>query len=247
MKAAANGALNCSTLDGWWCEGYDGQNGWAIGRGEEYTDLEYQDEVESRALYDLLEKQIIPLYYERGSDDLPREWIRRMKRAISTSASMFSTHRMVREYYEKFYAPAGERWLTMTQDNLGNARQLWDWKMNLYQRWAQIRVEGVEADSPEGLTVGGKLKVRARIHLGPVPPDSVEVQAYMGDLTDQGSVELGRAMPLQHTVNANGNGIHTYEGVIPCELSGRFGYEVRVIPKNPHLVSPFVPSLITWG
>ncbi len=245
MKAAANGALNCSTLDGWWCEGYDGQNGWAIGRGEEYTDLEYQDEVESRALYDLLEKQIVPLFYQRGADDLPREWIRRMKRAMSTSAGQFSTHRMVREYFEKFYSQAGDRFLEINKEQHRGAKAMWDWKMALYQRWAQIRVERVSAERNDGLTVGGELKVKASVHLGPMDPGWVDVQAYTGNLTDLGSVELGRALPMQYA--GHNNGIHEYEGNIPCDLSGRFGYEVRVIPKNPHLVSPFVPGLITWG
>jgi len=245
MKAAANGALNLSTLDGWWCEGYDGQNGWAIGRGEEYTDLEYQDEVESRALYDLLEKQIVPLFYQRGADDLPREWIRRMKRAMSTSSGQFSTHRMVREYFEKFYSQAGDRYLEINKNAYAGAKAMWDWKMTLYQRWAQIRVEDVSAERNDGLTVGGELKIKARVHLGPMDPAWVDVQAYTGNLTDQGNVELGRALPLAYS--KHNNGIHEYEGSIPCDLSGRFGYEVRVIPKNPHLISPFVPGLITWG
>ena len=247
MKAAANGALNCSTLDGWWCEGYDGQNGWSIGRGEEYQDLGYQDEVESRALYDLLEKQIVPLFYERGADDIPREWIRRMKRAMSTSTAMFSTLRMVREYFEQCYGPAGARWQSMNRENFLGARELWDWKMGLYQRWAQIRVESVVAEQSDGLMVGGQLKVKSKVHLGPINPESIEVQVYIGSLTDRGILDLGRALPLKHVGNGAEPGMHDYEGQIPCELSGRFGYEIRVIPKNKDLVSPFVPSLITWG
>ena len=247
MKAAANGALNCSTLDGWWCEGYDGLNGWAIGRGEEYTDLDYQDEVESRALYDLLEKQIIPLFYQRGADDLPREWILRMKRAITTSTCVFSTHRMVREYFERFYAPAGERWKLLNSENQQGAKDMWDWKCTLYQRWAQLRVESVETDSNDGLTVGKALKVKARVHLGPVAPDWVEVQAYTGSLTDTGNLDIGRAIPLSHTGKSGNDGVHIYEGSVPCELSGRFGFEVRILPRNPHLSSPYIPGLITWG
>ena len=106
MKAAANGALNCSILDGWWCEGYDGTNGWAIGRGEDYTDLEYQDDVESRALYDLLEKHIVPEFYERRADNLPRGWIKRMKRTIRTLGWRFNADRMVMDYTLKCYVPA---------------------------------------------------------------------------------------------------------------------------------------------
>jgi starch phosphorylase len=246
MKAAANGALNCSTLDGWWCEGYRGDNGWVIGGGEEYTDLEYQDQVESRALYDLLERQIIPLFYQRDREDLPREWIQRMRHAIVTASTQFSTLRMVRDYFQQSYRPAGDRWQAIGAENFRGARELWDWKMQLFQRWAQIRIESVSAESSDGLGVNGSLKVHARIHLGPVPLDSIEPQVYTGSLNDQGAIEAGRAIPMLHTGDAGG-GFHTYEGVIPCEASGRFGYEIRVVPKNPHLIAPFIPGLITWG
>ncbi len=106
MKAAANGALNLSILDGWWVEGFDGENGWAIGAGEEYTDLTYQDDVESRATYDLIEQELIPLFYTRSSDGLPRGWLRRMKRAITTLAPVFNTGRMVAEYTRVSYEPS---------------------------------------------------------------------------------------------------------------------------------------------
>ncbi len=245
MKAAANGALNCSTLDGWWCEGYDGQNGWAIGRGEEYTDLAYQDEVESRSLYDLLERQIMPLFYDRGSDGLPREWLRRMKRAIAVSCGVFSTNRMVREYFERFYWPSGTRFAEVNANGYAAGKQLWDWKMALYQRWAQVRVENVDVEGQDGLTVGGKLKVKVRVHLGPIPQEWVDVQVYTGGLTDQGNLETGQAFSLEHVEQRDG--MHQYEGPLPCDLSGRFGYELRVLPKNPLLISQFIPGLITWG
>jgi starch phosphorylase len=247
MKAAANGALNCSILDGWWCEGYDGENGFAIGRGEEYTDLEYQDEVESRALYDLLEKQIVPLFYDRDNDHKPREWIRRMKRAMSTAAAEFSTLRMVRDYSEKCYLPSGVKWQDATRENFRNARDLWDWKMTLYQRWAQIRVLSIDTDQAEGLCVGGDLKVRCKVHLGPVNADWVQVQAYTGSLADRGGVELGRSLNLGLVGPDSEPGVFLFEGTIPCEYSGRFGFEVRILPRNPGLVSNFVPGLITWG
>jgi starch phosphorylase len=246
MKAAANGVLNCSILDGWWCEGYDGENGWAIGRGEDYTDLEYQDEVESRALYDLLEKQIIPLFYERGSDDLPREWIRRMKRSIKMAVTTFSTNRMVRQYFTQAYYPAAERWHVINDENYKGARALWNWKFNLYQRWAQIRVISAEAGKTDGLAVGGQLQIKTRVHLGPVTPDSIQVQAYFGSLSDKGLIEAGSVAPLKLISNV-GNNVYEYEGIIPCDMSGRFGYEIRILPNNPGLSSPFVPGLITWG
>ena len=117
MKAACNGVLNFSVLDGWWDEAYDLKNGWAIGNREVYTDKEYQDEVESKAIYSILEKDIIPLFYERGSDGLPREWIRMMKHSLVTIASRYNTNRMVKEYFNKFYKPAAENFARLSAED----------------------------------------------------------------------------------------------------------------------------------
>jgi len=248
MKAAANGVLNCSILDGWWCEGYDGTNGWAIGNGEEYEDTAYQDSVESRALYDLLEQHIVPMYYTRGADGLPREWIKRMKRAMVTCIPVFSTHRMVRDYASRFYLPAAERAFRMQAENCAPARDLWNWKRNLYASWAQVRIENVDAAHPERVPVGADLEISVKVHLGPLDPQSVDVQVYSGRLDSQGQIGSGKPFSLAYSGKARGaEGVHEFGGRVPCPQSGRFGYGVRVLPKHPNLVSQFVPGLITWG
>ncbi len=114
MKVCCNGGLNLSVLDGWWVEGYAQDNGWAIGAGEEYTDLPYQDDVESRAIYDLLEQEIVPLFYTRSSDGLPRGWVNVIKRSMSTVCPFFNTNRMVQEYVEKSYYPSAQRFDRLT-------------------------------------------------------------------------------------------------------------------------------------
>jgi starch phosphorylase len=248
MKAAANGALNCSILDGWWCEGYDGTNGWAIGRGEDYPDPEYQDQVESRALHDLLEKQIVPMFYQRGTDKLPREWIKRMKRTLQTCIPVFSTLRMVREYAERFYLPSAERHARVNADNFKGAKALWDRKMALYQRWAQVRFEEIQMPPADHLPVGGTLELNARVHLGPVPHEWVEVQAYYGMTNEQGQVDVGHAIALERdTQTSAGDGCFWFRGRVPCREAGRFGFCLRVVPKNADLSTPFIPGLITWG
>src|SRR5437764_2199586 len=126
MKVCCNGGLNLSVLDGWWVEGYalapggepGVRNGWAIGAGEEYSDLTYQDDVESRAIYDLLEQEIAPLFYTRSSDGLPRGWVRKMKRSISTLCPEFNTGRMVAEYMTRCYGPAATRFVRLSADKL---------------------------------------------------------------------------------------------------------------------------------
>ncbi|HYP62571.1 MAG TPA: alpha-glucan family phosphorylase, partial [Acidocella sp.] len=144
MKACCNGGINMSILDGWWCEGYSGDNGWAIGAGEEYTDLTYQDDVESRAIYDLLEQEIVPLFYNRSSDGLPRGWVSAMKRSISTICPVFNTNRMVQEYMERCYAPAHWRFGALAADHLKKAASLAQWRRNLTRGWPQVRVEAVD-------------------------------------------------------------------------------------------------------
>ena len=147
MKAACNGVLNFSVLDGWWDEAYDLKNGWAIGNREVYTDKEYQDEVESKAIYSILEKDIIPLFYERGSDGLPREWIRMMKHSLVTIASRYNTNRMVKEYYYKFYKNAAENHAKLSADNFAADRELVKWKNRIKNEFSALRIENVQADT----------------------------------------------------------------------------------------------------
>src|SRR5207237_2238418 len=161
MKAAANGGLNMSILDGWWVEGDAGDNGWAIGAGEEYTDLTYQDDIESRAIYDLLEQEIVPLFYNRSSDGLPRGWLKAMKRSMATCCPVFNTNRMVQEYVEKCYAPSAGRFARLAGEDLRRAAELSQWRRRLQRDWNQVRVEAVEAQGSDTMTVGAELHVQA--------------------------------------------------------------------------------------
>ena len=138
MKATLNGAINVSILDGWWAEGYNVNTGWAIGSGEEYGDEAYQDEVESNALYDLLEKEIVPLFYTRSADGLPRAWISRMKTAMRTICPFFNTNRMVCQYAEESYLPALARYNALTDNHLERARALAAWKARVRASWAAV-------------------------------------------------------------------------------------------------------------
>src|SRR5439155_2023782 len=128
MKVSCNGGLNLSILDGWWDEGHAQDNGWAIGAGEEYTDLTYQDDVESRAIYDLLEQEIVPLFYTRTSDGLPRGWLKAMKRTMTSLCPVFNTGRMVAEYVNTCYVPSAQRSKELTADNLSKSQQLAQWR-----------------------------------------------------------------------------------------------------------------------
>jgi starch phosphorylase len=244
MKATVNGVLNLSIVDGWWDEAYTPEVGWAIGRGEEYDDLVYQDQVESAALYDALEKEVVPLFYTRGRDGLPRGWIAKMKNSMRTLCAFFNTNRMVREYAESFYLPAAQRYWHLMQDGGANARAFGAWKRKMHQRWPSIRIEGVEADA-ESLQVGDMLHIRAQVFLGELTPEDVIVQVYHGAVNEDGDIPQGA--PTEMEPQDGQNGLYTFAGAIQCLNSGRFGYSVRVLPSHEDMVHPFEPGLILWG
>ncbi len=246
MKVCVNGGLNLSILDGWWCEGYTGDNGWAIGAGEEYTDLAYQDDIESRAIYEMLEQEIVPLYYTRSTDGLPRGWLKAMKRSISTVCPVFNTNRMVQEYVEKCYTPATQRYERLTQDHLKRALDLSQWRRKLTHDWGQVRVEHVDAGGPDTVQVGAQLEVQARINLGGFSPDDVDVQLFHGLVDNLGDIPSPFTTAMSHDGPAQGTA-WMFKGSIPCRASGQYGYAVRVLPKNADLANEFEPGLVCWG
>jgi starch phosphorylase len=246
MKVCCNGGLNLSVLDGWWVEGYTQDNGWAIGAGEEYTDLPYQDEVESRAIYDLLEQEIVPLYYTRSSDGVPRGWLKLMKRAMSTVCPFFNTNRMVQEYVEKCYWPSAERYNLLAAENLKKAQALSQWRRNVSRGWQQVRVESVEAKGADPMHVGAELEIKAKVNLGGFSPNDVEVQLFHGIVDSLGDIPAPRTVTMSHNGAHDGNS-WVFSGTIPCRTSGQHGFSVRVLPKHSDLNNPFEPGLITWG
>jgi starch phosphorylase len=248
MKAAANGGLNLSILDGWWVEGYAGDNGWAIGAGEEYTDETYEDDVESRAIYDLLEEEIVPMFYARDSDGVPREWVRRMKRSIASNASMFNSNRMVVEYLRRCYLPARDRHEQLEADGFAVAARLAQWRAHVRGAWPGVEVESVDLPPPDPLHVGADLPVGARIALGGLDPADVDVQLYYGPLDSHGHISSVHAGTVPLVADGTGhNGTVAFHGSIPLRLTGQFGYSVRVLPKNAHLPNLFEPGLVAWG
>jgi glycogen phosphorylase len=250
MKVCSNGGLNLSILDGWWCEGYDGENGWAIGSGEEYPENDegkrYQDEVESRALYELLENELLPMFYTRGADGLPRQWIRRMKRCIATLVPMFNTNRMVEEYTEKCYIPSHHRYTTLAGEKLKNARELSEWRTRIHSGWHDVRVENLEAPNGDTLRVGTSFDVKVKVNLGSLSPKDVDVQLCYGLLDSMGELAAPKPYPLSASGTAE-NGRVLFTGTVPCIASGQFGFGVRVLPKHANLNHSFEPGLVTWG
>jgi starch phosphorylase len=194
--------LNLSTLDGWWDEAWRANNrttpiGWAIGAGETYNDREYQDQVESVALYEQLETDVVPGFYERSADGLPRRWIASMKASVAELCCSFSTHRMVREYTERFYLKAEERYRKLAADGGAPARNLAAWKARVERAWPQVRVEKADASFPGQATVAGEFTARVRVRLGELSPDDVLVQLYTGRVDPNGDLVDAKTFPMQ--------------------------------------------------
>jgi glycogen phosphorylase len=246
MKAAANGVLNCSVLDGWWVEGYDSELGWAIGHGEIYADPTYQDQIESVALYDILEKQAGPLFYKRGQDNVPREWIARMKNCMRKLAPVFNTNRMVQNYAEMFYVPAHQRGICLAADGLKRSIALAHIKDTLRQKWNGIRIVGIHTTGTGHYKVSEQLQVEAMLDLPDLNPNDLAVQLYAGSMNATGQIENPFVVGMQYTRQVAPNR-YLYSGVIECRTSGRQGFAIRVLPGNCDLATPFEPGLIYWN
>ncbi len=245
MKVCANGGLNLSILDGWWCEGYDGDNGWAIGSGEEYTDLDYQDDVESRSLYELIESDLVPTFYNRDSDHLPRGWIRRMKRCMASIVPVFNTNRMVQEYTERCYIPSHRRHGKLIADHLEGANELAAWRNRVQAAWSGVRIEKVESPMGDTLKVGADFPISAKVFLGSMSPGDVDVQVCYGLLDNAGEISSPKIVHLSPASTTDSTAV--FGGRVPCFTSGHCGFAVRVLPKHDNLSNPFEPGLVTWG
>lgn len=246
MKVAFNAGLNLSVLDGWWCEGYQGNNGWAIGKGEVYGDLEYQNQVESRALYDLLEKEVVPLFYDQGSDGVPRSWVATMKASLQSLCPVFSTDRMVEEYAQLSYIPSYRQWARLEADGLALAKDLAAWKQQIFKAWPQVRIESVEAQLSDAIGVGSSLPVTVQVALGDISIEQVTVEVYFGVLDYQGVIRGGETVALQHEAD-RGHGVHRFSGVLECRFCGRYGLLARVIPCHPQVGTVYEPGYLVWG
>ena len=245
MKAAMNGALNVSILDGWWDEAYSTKIGWAIGRGEEYQDNALQDEVEGKALYDLLEREIIPLFYNRGMDGLPREWIRRMKESMRQVGKEFSTHRMLMEYTERFYLPALAQAEALGAEGCALCREVAAYLEKVRQNWDDLGVDELASPTASILKIGEKISVTAKVRLAGLAPQEMDVELYYGSLSSQGEIEEPRRLTMSHCGSEKDRALYCADLV--CDRTGRQGYTVRILPSHPGLVHPFLPGLVKWG
>jgi starch phosphorylase len=252
MKAQANGVLNVSTLDGWWDEAWrlrsgDGSDlGWAIGNGEVYDDLAYQDQVEAEDLYELLERQIVPTFYERRADGLPPKWIACMKSSIATLCPEFNMHRMVKQYADGYYLVAHRRYLSLDAEDSGKARRLAAWLGKVETAWPTVHMDSVTNDTSE-IRLGDQIVVSARVDLNTLSPEDVTVQVVMGWVDADGDIKNPVVIPMQSS-GKDESGANLFRAVVkPSTRTGLHGYSIRVLPQHPDLISSFLPKLIAWA
>ncbi len=246
MKAAFNGALNLSILDGWWDEAWSQRTGWAIGRGEDYSDPAEQDRVESGTLYDILEREVVPLFYRRGQDGLPRGWIDLVKSAMTALCPVFNTNRMVHQYTVFGYRPAQARRARFEEDGMRRARALAAWRRRVEGAWSGVRIVRVEAPSNGEIRVGGHFEPRAWIDTGALDTADVTVEAYVGRVDENGEIVGGRTFLMQPD-GGRVDGAVPYRTRIPWSTSGLSGFTVRVLPRHEDLVHAQGPGLVHWA
>jgi len=245
MKTAINGAINLSILDGWWYEGYRPDTGWAIGGEEHYDDLGYQDAVESHALYDLLEKEVIPLFYQRGDDNLPREWVGLMKNSMKALSPVFNSHRMVKDYTEQLYSPSALRWKSLRDDGFSRAKSLAKWKEGIRSGWPEMRLKSIDSEINDNLKIGQEVEIRTTFELGTISPQDISVEVLFGPLNEKAEISEETATSMR-PVDESSQENAEFTGTIVCQTSGRCGYAIRILPKHEDLNTAYEMGLVRW-
>ena len=245
MKAAANGVLNVSILDGWWCEGYSEDRGWKIGNGEEYEDNSYQDAVESQALYNVLENEVVPCFYDRKNGDLPSKWLQKMKASMKMAMESFCSLRMVTDYDNNYYLPAAENFDQLTADDAAAAKNYARQIKRIRSRWSQITIGSPVRNFHKPSRVGDQFEVTAEVHLGELGPEEVDIELCYGRLKSVDEIAASSIVTMA-VAEDYGNGHFLYNCKLNCESSGRFGFSVRATPHGDDWLK-LTPGLITWA
>ena len=239
QKAAMNGVINLSVLDGWWDEGYDGANGWAIPPHDPALDAEHRDRLEGEELLDILEREVLPLYYRRDADGLPAEWIKISKHSMASVLPRYNARRMVMEYLQRFYLPAFSRSRMLAEHGAAEARALAAWKRRVRERWPQVTVQW-QSPPPALLRMHERLTLSVAARLNGLEPKDVCVEACVEN-ADNCSLSTLAFTPFP----AEGDGVAYRLEFIP-ETSGLMHLSVRLYPTHPRLAHPFEMGCMLW-
>lgn len=257
QKAGINGAINFSILDGWWDEGFDGLNGWAIGEKKEYKNPETQDLADSDSFYEQLENELVPMYYSRNNAGIPEKWIKVMKNSIISTLSQFNTHRMLRDYSEEMYRPAARQYFAMIRDGFKKAREVAEWKRSMSARFSSVHIrsiflEGIQGDN---LNVNDELRISLEVDLGRASKDELSAQVVI--IQDSRELGIGYSgvrgfydeevikVPLEAVEEKDG--VVKYLGVYRAVKSGKFNYGIRILPHSREIDSIADLNLVYWA
>ena len=253
-KAGVNGVINFSILDGWWYEGYNGSNGWAIGDDTEYTNYELQDNADSQSIYNILENEIIPLYYSKDStsakeilkdeEKVNRAWIKKMKESIKTVGGVYNTGRMLVDYLNKLYIPQMDRILAL-KDHVDSVKEYLEWEQNVKSKWSMIKITPSSNLEELCVNAGNTLNMTCHVFLNGLQPSDVTVEVYCGRLDDTGKM-INSLFTEMQVSQEDENSEYEYSTSLSIDEGGNYGYTFRVLPKHDLLIHKHDLSLCKW-
>jgi len=247
MKACINGVVNFSIMDGWWCEGYNGKNGWVIGDDTPYSNEHHQDDADSKSLYEILEREIIPLYFNRDERGIPTGWVRMMKESIKSVAPVYGTHRMVKEYTQAMYVPCMERIRKIHESDCALVRDLAAWKRHVEAAWPHVTLtanEDIHGLSDYQAFSDQEIRLSVTVQLGMLAPEDVKVEVFYGPIVNNRIVQ-GKSAEMS-LVRQTDSGTWHYETSLRFTDGGEYGYTFRVIPWNANQMNKYDLPLIRW-
>jgi starch phosphorylase len=247
MKSALNGGLNCSTMDGWWDEWFDGTNGWAIGSAEAQTDLVERDRIEAESLFSLLEQQIAPMFWERWQGPVPRRWVGRVKASLASLGPKVTASRMVKDYVHTLYEPTAARADAVAVEGHGRAAELAEWKARTRGAWSDVHITSVDVEAEQAADLGAERVAEAVVHLGRLSDGDVRVELVHGLVGQNDELHDTRTAPMAKEGPADGDGAVRYRGRFACDRPGRYGVTVRVVPSHEDLAAPTELGVMTWA
>lgn len=247
QKVCINGIPNFSILDGWWCEGFNGKNGWVIGDDTPYENEQHQDDADSKSLYETLEREILPLYYTRNAAGIPTGWVHIMKESIKSLTPVYGTHRMVQDYVNLMYMPCILRNLEIRKTNFRLVREFTDWKQMISKVWPQVHIvadRDIHGLSEHATISGEPISLNATVQLGTLSPADVTVEVYYGPL-NANTIVHGEATEMS-LVRQIDSATFQYAASVSIDDGGEYGYSFRIIPKHSSMYNKFDMPLMKW-
>ncbi len=247
QKAACNGVLNFSVLDGWWAEGYNQKNGWTIGTNAEYQNYDEQDDADSNSIYDTLENKIIPMYYQKNEKGYSDEWLKMMKNNIVSNSGRYSTARMLKDYTEQMYIPLCNL-NKKYYNNIENVAKLNEWEETMYKHFDEIEIKQCKENYNDiTIDAGNKIQVGCEVTIPEqfIDIKNIQAEVYYGKITSDGIVNDIQITPMEYE-GLTDEKTHKFIAKIELRTGGDYGYTFRVIPKNEMVLNPMNLDLIKW-